>query len=292
MRLLKRIHAYIVVITALCQCGTLFAGDDTFVELEATVGLDDNVTRAATDADIEYDTFATVAANFGHEALRNDYGEMILNVDLQANHFFDFNGLSNVSGSAGATYNFGFGGGFGAPWFALNGNYRITEFESDMRDSDIASLSLTMGKRIDDRTNMKIGVGSQNRRSNSLVFDNKNSFAFINLDLTLERNETIYVTYKYQSGDTFSTADPANISLAVTDAAGLANEADDVFIGKRSYRLDATTQLLTIGYNLAPNLDSSYDISARYLKSTTDAGLDYEDLSIRLSYFQRIGIDL
>jgi hypothetical protein len=292
MNKLKRIPIYIVALTAFCQHSAVFAGDDTFVEVDASIGLDDNVTRAANDADIEYDTFATLTANLGHEALRLENGQIVLNADVQANHFFEFTGLSSVSAAAGATYTFGVGADFGAPWFALNANYRITEFDSELRDSDFASINLTMGKRIDDRTDMKIGVGHQSRESDARVFDTDNNFVFVNVDLTLEPKNTIYVTYKYQTGDTFSTADPANISLSVNNAAGLANEADDVFTGKRSYRLDATTHLITLGYNLARNLDSAYDVSVRVLKSTADAGLEYEDLFIRLSYFQRFGVEL
>ena len=68
-------------------------------------------------------------------------------------------------------------------------------------------------------------------------------------------------------------------------------EVDDVFDGKVVYRLDGTTHFYTLGLNLARNLDSAYDISVRFLSSEADGGLEYEDLTIRLSYFQRFGLE-
>ncbi|MGB5396452.1 MAG: hypothetical protein WBN96_04835 [Gammaproteobacteria bacterium] len=288
---LKRIH-YIAAVFTCCQSFTVFSGDDTFVEIDASLGLDDNVTRADVDADIEYDTFVSVAANFGHEAWRGEGGQLVLNASIETEQFFDFSGLTNYSASAAATYTFGFSSGFGAPWFALNAKYRVTEFDSELRDSDFAFLNATMGKRIDDRTDMRIGIGAQSRDSDGRAFDNDNTFGFINFDFNVAPKRTVYLTYRLQKGDTFSTASPANISLAVLNEAGLANEADDVFTGKRTYRLDATTHLVTIGYNRALDLESAYDISARYLTSETDVDLDYQVLMVRVSYFRRFGLDL
>lgn len=211
--------------------------------------------------------------------------------DWRANKQFSrYSGLSNYSASAAATYTFSFVPGFGAPWFSVHTSYRVAEFDSKLRSSNFAKLDLTMGKRIDDRTDLRIGVGTQSRDSDSRAFDNDNSFGFVNLDLMVAPKRTLYFSYRLQQGDVVSTANLANISLAVTNAAGLANEADDVFTGKRNYRLDATTQLLTIGYNRALDLDSAYDLSVRFLKSKTDVELEYHDLTVRLSYFQRIGL--
>ena len=291
MKNLKRIH-YIAAVIICAQSYTSFAGDDTFVEVDASLGLDDNVTRADVDSDIEYDTFVSLAATLGYEAWRGESGQLVLNASLETEQFLDFSGLTNYSVSGAATYTFGFSAGFGAPWFALNAKYRVTEFDSELRDSDFSSVTATMGKRIDDRTDMRIGIGAQSRDSDGRAFDNDNSFGFINIDFSVAPKRTLYVTYRYQAGDTFSTASPANISLAVLNEAGLANEADDVFSGKRSYRLDATTHLVTIGYNRALDLESAYDISARYLTSETDVELDYQDLMVRVSYFRRFGLDL
>ena len=290
MKFLKR-TPYIAFLLFACPASVL-AGDDTFVDLDATLGLDDNVTRAESDRDIEHDTFLSLVANFGAEVWRGDSSQLVLNATLATDQFYYYSGLSNYSVAGAATYTFAFASGFGAPWFALNTSYRVVEFDSELRDSNIIAANITVGKRIDDLTNLRFGAGVQSRDSDGRAFDNDNSFGFINLDLTVAPERTLYFSYRLQAGDAFSTSSSANISLAALNAAGSANEADDVFVGKRSYRLDATTQLYTVGYNRALDLDSAYDVSLRFLSASTDVDLEYEGLTLRISYFHRIGIEL
>jgi hypothetical protein len=90
--------------------------------------------------------------------------------------------------------------------------------------------------------------------------------------------QTVYLTYRVQKGDRFSTSSWSNISLAVLDAAGAANEPVDVFIGKRSYRLDATNQMFTIGYSHGLDELCSYELSVRYLRSKTKVDLGYQGI--------------
>jgi hypothetical protein len=291
MKFLKRI-SHITVLFICCQSPFVFAGDDTYVDLDATLGLDNNVTRANYKSDIERDSFLSLEANFNSEIFRGRSSLLTAHALLAAEQFRTFRGLSNYSAGADATYTFAFSDGFGAPWFAVNASYRVTQFDSTLRDSNFAAGKLTMGKRIDDLTDMRVGVGAQSRNSDSLVFDNRNTFGFANLDLTVGTRQTVYLTYRVQKGDTFSTSSDSNISLAVIDAAGAANQPDDVFIGKRSYRLDATTQMFTIGYNHGLDELRSYDLSVRYLRSKTNVDLEYQDITVRAGYFQRIGIDL
>jgi hypothetical protein len=202
MKLLKRISC-ISVLFICCQSSSVFAGDDVFVDLDATVGLDDNVTRAASDPDIEHDTFLSLAANFGAEVWRGESSQLVLNASLATDQFYYFTGLSNYSIAGAATYTFTFSSGFGAPWFALNTSYRVTEFDSELRDSNFAAGNLTIGKRIDDLTNMRLGFGAQSRDSDGLAFDNENTFGFVNLDLTVAEHRTLYLTYRLQKGDVF-----------------------------------------------------------------------------------------
>lgn len=66
---------------------------------------------------------------------------------------------------------------------------------------------------------------------------------------------------------------------------------DDVFIGKKTYRLDGTSQFVTLGYNWVMDLHSSFDFSARYLQSdAADVGLDYQGLTLLASYFHRFNL--
>ncbi len=46
--------------------------------------------------------------------------------------------------------------------------YRVTDFDSKLRDSNFAAGKFTMGMRIDDLTDMRVGVGAQSRNSDGL----------------------------------------------------------------------------------------------------------------------------
>ena len=53
-------HAFYVVILLFSQ--QLEAGSDVFIDFEATIGADDNVTRASQNVDIEHDAFLLLKA--------------------------------------------------------------------------------------------------------------------------------------------------------------------------------------------------------------------------------------
>ena len=290
MEALKRFTPLINTLLFVSASSLTHAASDTAINLDGSIGLDDNVTRAQLNEDIEHDTFVSVAASFVHEAMNFDNGQISVNIDISATGFNEFSGLNNAAGG-GVNYTFSPWAGFGAPWFSLDVQYKVLEFDSFLRDSDLFVATGTFGKRIDDRTDMRTALMYQKRESDGVAFDTENVSLFINFDFTLKKKMTLYTTYKYQDGDVFSSANSATVGTDIINAAK-AIEPDDVFDGKLAYRLDGTTQFFTIGLNMARNLESAYDISVRFLTSDADGGLEYEDLAIRLSYFHRIGLEL
>ena len=267
----------------------LLAGSDTFIDFEATLGADDNVTRASKNVDIEYDGFLTLAGTGGYELYQGQSGTLTGKVLLQGSGFSRFNGLSNLAAAGKLNYTFGFGSGFGAPWFSLEMDYGVVEFESFLRDSNLFKASATMGMQIDDATSMRMGVAFKDREAESSVFSTRNSSFFINMDWAVVKRHIIYVTYKYETGDIFSSA--SNPPLWLIDASEGNIVDDDVFIGKKAYKLDGTTQFGTLGYNWIMDLHSSFDFSARYLDAKADdVDLDYQGLTLLASYFHRFNL--
>ena len=264
------------------------AGSDAFVDFEATLGFDDNVTRAVDDIDIENDSFFTLAGTGGYVLHEGQSDTLVGKILLQGSKFSDFDGLSNIVAAGKLNYTFGFGSGFGAPWFALDLEYGVAEFDSFQRDSNIGRAALTMGMQIDDATSMRLGFSYKDRDAESAVFDTKNSAVFVSMDWAVVKKHIVYLTYKYDQGDIFSSA--SNPPLWVLDASK-AIVADDVFIGKTTYRLDGTTQFVTLGYNWVQDLHSSFDFSARYLESEADdVNLTYSDLTLLATYFHRFNL--
>ncbi len=294
MDALKRGKLFANILVLSSVSSLTYAASEMAVNLDASVGISDNVTRAVVDADIENDIFASAGASLVYEAVSFDTGHIVLNLELSATEFDEFSGLSHVDGGGGANYTFSPWAGFGMPWFAIDVQYKVIEFDSLLRDSNLFVATTTLGKRIDDRTDMRTAFMYEDRDSDGQAFDTRNVSWFINFDFTLKKKMTLYTTFKYQDGDIFSSADPNNLNtdllLSIINNS-TAIEFDDVFNGKLVYRLDGSTQFYTIGLNLARNLDSAFDISVRFLTAEADeGGLEYEDLTIRLSYFHRFGL--
>ncbi len=285
----------IIYVVLLSYSSQLLAGSDVFVDFEATLGFDDNVTRAAEDIDIEHDGFITVGGTGGLELYEGKTGVLTGKVLLEGNKFSRFDGLSNAVLAGKLNYTFGFSSGFGAPWFALDLAYGATEFNSFQRDSNIATASATMGMQIDDATSMRLGLSYRDRDAESSVFDTQNASFFINMDWAVVKKHIVYVTYKYDQGDIFSSLNtdlynPGDL-LQIIEASSFIEPVDDVFTDKTTYRLDGTTHFLTLGYNWVQNLHSSFDFSARYLESTADdVDLTYSGLTLSATFFHRFNL--
>jgi len=280
-------HIFHVVIMLFCQ--QVQAGSDAFIDFEATIGADDNVTRASQNVDIEHDGFLTLAGTGGYELYQGQTGTLTGKVLLEGSKFSRFDGLSNVAAVAKLNYTFGFGSSFGAPWFALDLDYGVVEFESFLRDSNVFKAAATMGLQIDDATSMRLGFAYKDREAESSVFTTRNTSFFINMDWAIVKRHIVYITYKYETGDIFSSA--SNPPLWLIDASNGNIVDDDVFLDKKTYKLDGTTQFGTLGYNWILDLHSSFDFSARFLHSQADdVDLDYQGLTVLASYFHRFNL--
>ncbi len=269
--------------------GHVFAASDASIDVEATLGFDDNVTRAEQNIDIEHAGFMTVAGTGGYILHHGDTGLLTAKAILEMTNVSRFKGLSHVVAGGKLNYTFGFWQGFRAPWFSAEVGYDVVEFNSFLRDSDIFRASFLMGVNLDDATSILTGFNYNDRESEGKAFDTTDSSFFINLDWKFAKRKTIYLTYKYQTGDTFSIA--SRVSLPVISASAPNIEDDDVFVGKKAYKLDATIQFVTLGYNIARNLNASFDFSARYLEAdATDVDLVYSGLVLKATYFHRFSL--
>lgn len=282
-------NKYTYVVVMLLFSKQVYAGADAFIDLEATLGFDDNVTRAAQAVDIEYDGFLTLAGTGGYYLYKGKAGLLAAKVLLEANKFSRFDGLNNVVAAARLNYTFGFSNSFDAPWFVLDLDYGVAEFESFLRDSNVFKASASMGMQIDDSTTLRLGFNYKDRDAESSVFDTSNTSFFINLDWAILQKHIVYVTYKIEGGDIISSS--SNPALSLIDTSNGRIVDDDVFLGKRTYRIDGATQFVTLGYNWILNLDSSFDFSTRYLESeASDVDLDYSGLTVLASYFHRFNL--
>ena len=250
---------------------------------------DDNVRLARDDVDIREDNIvsATLKATAGKSL--DDFTLLNYGGSVTYNKFETFDTLDNVEFEVNARYRFALTSGFTSPIYSLRAKVGGVDYDTEMRDSTLYSVSAELNKWLTTTINMTAGVGYNGRDSVSEVFDLEEVRAFVNFDTNFTKADLIYTTFTYISGDTVSSATPTIDIINVSDAI----EPDDAFGGidanQFAYRIDSNTAVITLGYNRILTQDMSLDFSARYVESEArdDDNIYYERTIFRASLLGR-----
>ena len=108
------------------------------------------------------------------------------------------------------------------------------------------------------------------------MFDHSDNALRLNLDYDLSAISTLYMGGEYRRGDVITTAALPGIYSANVSV------QDDAFADSTlfTYRLDGSTALATVGYNIGLGPRDSFDFSWRRIRSS----LDYDRASIPSGY--------
>ncbi|TDJ63704.1 MAG: hypothetical protein E2O37_08130 [Proteobacteria bacterium] len=256
-------------------------------DAEVAVTDDDNVTQAELDSDIKEDQFVSFA--FSVSALKsfNVNRRLVYRGFLNARGYDKYDGLSNLEVGGQVTYQYRGSGAFTEPTLGAFIKGAIADYDSDLRDSDLLSLGVSWRKPFTDRITYTAILAAKWRDSDSTVFDTEELSLLQNADYILSRRWTLYLTYDYRDGDIVSTGAP---SLRIVGVADEIN-ADDAFGGAAAnifaYRLDAQTDVFTLGTNYRISEKHSLDISGRWIDSSADDGISYDRQQLSLAYLAR-----
>jgi len=238
------------------------ASPDTQADIGYT--FDDNVTRAQEGGNKLTDQ--SLSANLSQPATFpiSDHTRVLLTGTLGAEKFLHYDGLSRLTGSIQGEFQYRSSAEFGTPVLALFAKISAEEYRSDQRDGLRYSAGISLRKTLTDRIRMFGAVAHNERTGNNAVFDNKDNSARINLDYQLKASGTLYMGGEYRKGDIVISAPYWNVY-------GSAYTPDDVFRDWQlyNYRLDGTTALYKLGYNLALGPRDSIDISWNRAQSKT-----------------------
>lgn len=250
---------------------------------------DDNIRRAQWDEDIRDDNILHLTLNAKALFKLSRYTHLSLGASLGAEKFSTFDLLDNAQYALKLKYSFAFSSGFLSPVYAVKLDIGGIESESDIRTSDTAGIGLEMNRWLSDSIIFTLGYNYKKREANSQVFDTEENQLFANIDLELSANSLVYLTYHYITGDIVSSATPRLTIINIAEAI----EPDDAFGGvttnQFAYRLDADSQLFTLGFNSALTRSISYDLSLRFIDSeaTQNASIYYDRTIIRAGLLGR-----
>ena len=242
------------------------------VQIELGYTYDDNVTLGRTSDEILWDQFVSLNASASRAFPISDNTRLVVTGLLGGEKYFNYNGLSNLSGGLDVELQYRRSGAFDAITFAAFARGWLVNYDSHLRDGSHYSAGVNARGALTDRISLFGELAWNQRRAQSEVWDLTDYSALLNLDYSLGRG-TLYATGQFLRGDVVSDgfATLVNVSLAQVFV------LDDAFPGKQlfAYRSDARTWVSTVGYNLPLGNRTSIDISWRRVQSTPTAQLDF-----------------
>jgi len=254
---------------------------------DISVADDDNIRRAQYELDIRDDVITSFTLNARGGTPLDSFTILSYGGSFTYESYKSFDELDNIDFNVNAKYRFASSGKFTAPLYSFGVKLGGIESESEMRDSTVLSLSFDVNKWVTTAINMTAGLGVKARESKSEVFDTEEARAFVNFDLNLSKTALLYGTYSFATGDIVSSATPRLKIINASDAI----EPDDAFGGvafnQFAYRLEADTQVLTLGYNQIVSRSISLDFSYRYIDSEAEDDIYYERNILRASLLGR-----
>jgi uncharacterized protein with beta-barrel porin domain len=240
--------------------------DDGAWQIDAGSTWDDNITRAKAGSDVRADSIYNINASRSATVYRAGNSRVILTGVAGGERFHSTNGLSNVSLTGEAVYQYRASSDFDTPTYGIFGRVTALKHQSNLRDGARYAIGMTAMQPFTDRLTGFVALSHNRRSANSTVFTTADSSLRANLDLALRSGATLYVTGEYRDGDIVSTGRSSleNITIAKVLV------QDDAYTGGQffSYRFGGTTLLTTVGYNVGLGPRDSIDIAWRRVEST------------------------
>lgn len=240
--------------------------DENEITVDSSVSWDDNITRAKAGPDVRADTVYSVNASRSLETTLGPNTRLIWTGLVGGERFQATNGLSKYILSGEAQLQYRGSAAFDAVTWGLVGKVTGEDFQSELRDGVRYAVGLTAALSLTDRLALFGGLTHNLRHTASAVFNTEDSALRLNLDYSLGRGATLYLGAEYRDGDIVSTGRPSLENLSTAKVL----VQDDAYAGGqlRSYRLQASTVLATVGLNLGLGARDSLDISWRRIEST------------------------
>jgi hypothetical protein len=261
------------------------AAATTNITVSAGLMLDDNITRAQYQRDIYDDraVFAGLSSDYSLSISDHSRAQFTANVETWR---YQESNLDHNLFSLQADYILQPVAGYTAPWYILSLTYGISGYDDEYRDANFNELGLVVAKRLTDATIMRFGISRQSSSADSEIFSLTSTRLYGNLDFKLDQN-TLYTTLAYNTGDITSTNTPPHPpSLSSVPWV----DDDDAFPGLNNtwtYKLDADTWSLRLGYVYAITGMQSFDASVLYYSSSAYGGNDYDGIISSITYFYR-----
>ncbi len=230
---------------------------------EAGLSADDNVNRASDKwgDDKRSDRIWNAGLSASWPAPTGEHTRVLLLGFAGEEKYATYDKLTHTYYGVQGEFQYRASGEFGAPTYGIVLRSSGEQYKSDLRDGFRYSAGLTVRKLLTDRISSFASLSVLRRDGRNAVFDTREYSARFNLDYSLSRTGTLYVSGDLRHGDAVSSGRAA---LAYIDVAK-AIVADDAFesAGFFAYKVNANTLIGTLGYNVSFGAGQALDFSLR-----------------------------
>lgn len=269
------------------------------IDGEASVGYDNNVSRALYERDILEDSqlVGELAAAWNFELGATSATTLRAFVNGEA--WTDLDPLNQVGMGVEGIYRWQPRFGFTAPFYQLSLTAEQDDSDTDQRDTNRYTAQAFVTRRLTDAFRGALGVEARMQKASGDVFDGSQARIFANADLQIGSAWALYGTYSFISGDTISSAQQqfCNGALA-SDTYNLISNADAIAADDAlneatpcgswlAYRLPAIAHVFVMGLNRGFGHRVSFDISAQEVLVYAEGDNEYERTIVRAGILAR-----
>lgn len=253
----------------------------------AEVGYDDNVTNSTQVDDPLGAVGLRLTPEGGWRWRAGKNGSLALRGSLDTAVIFEYDRLSRADPGLELAWRQKTRLGADAPWFELSASAAYQAYRSEIRRGTEAEATFRFGHPATPRYTYRLEATAYRRDAETEAFTQDAWWLTFHNDIVVSRSGLLYVRYRYRQGQITSSAVPRRALILATSPEERA--PDDAFPGRVAYRLDATTQILRVGWNQALGDRKSLDVSYEFRRSAADLSsrLNYDNNLLRVTYLYR-----
>jgi len=262
--------------------------------LDFSVATDSNLTQAQLPQNIIADRFTRIDTRLAMQRPLAFNKALVLEVGASHQAYEFTQNLNRSELSSRLMYRWQDRFSYRAPWYQLMFSGQWWDVGVKQRDSNVYTLQAMMSARLTTQVSWVLGLENKQRDSDGSVFDTQQSRVFFHLDYSWLHGSALYGGVAFIDGDTLSTVQSRycnglvainNYDLIINSDAiewdqGLSEDYCGNWI---SYRLAATTQTATMGFNYPINHNTALDFSFLYVDVSAEGGNEYQRQIIQLN---------
>lgn len=256
-------------------------------DISAGLTIDNNITRAELDRDIEKDNILNLDAATAMRLPLTENSYFSVGASLALNQYLDFTKLSNTRLGVNSSYHIRPDPGYTSMKYFVQLGYELRMYDSDQREGSALQYGLGFSKRITDLIKLRAGYNKETIDADHVVFEADNKTLYVDAEYKLSASNRLYLTLSRLDGDIVATTVPTTKIIQYASAIVRDDAFLDLTPDRFAYKLSAKTNVIRLGDNYAIDSQQGVDASVIFYNASAYGDNDYSGMIINLSYLMR-----